>query len=116
MRLERREAADLRRTRAGREYRVQAVNVEADVGRPVADDAQDLLDHRIGALRTNDQISHLLIAKREGKLRFGNTLGRPLGLGDRAAVDRITAETRENGDGLATMIRAIATSELFLGR
>ena len=43
-------------------------------------------------------------------------LGRPLGFGDRAAVDRITAETRERGDGLATMVRAIATSDLFLSR
>lgn len=43
-------------------------------------------------------------------------LGRPLGFGDRAAVDEITAEVRRRGDGLATMLRAIATSELFRHR
>ena len=43
-------------------------------------------------------------------------LGRPLGFGDRAAVDGIVRRTRESGDGLATMVRTIATSDLFLGR
>ncbi|MEM6674832.1 MAG: DUF1592 domain-containing protein, partial [Planctomycetota bacterium] len=43
-------------------------------------------------------------------------LGRPLGFGDRAAVDHIVTRTREGGDGLATMVREIATSDLFLGR
>lgn len=40
-------------------------------------------------------------------------LGRPLSFEDEAAVERITAEVRAGGDGLATMIEAIATSELF---
>ncbi len=40
-------------------------------------------------------------------------LGRPLTFGDRAAIDEITAKTRTRGDGLATMITSIATSELF---
>jgi len=40
-------------------------------------------------------------------------LGRPLTFGDRAAIDEITARTRKQGDGLATMITSIATSELF---
>ncbi|QDV09297.1 hypothetical protein Poly30_48550 [Planctomycetes bacterium Poly30] len=40
-------------------------------------------------------------------------LGRPLSFGDRAALDGITAEVRASGDGLATMVKAIATSELF---
>ncbi|MGK0202709.1 MAG: hypothetical protein ACI9S9_001781, partial [Planctomycetota bacterium] len=40
-------------------------------------------------------------------------LGRPLTFGDRTAIDEITAQTRTQGDGLATMITAIATSELF---
>jgi cytochrome c553 len=40
-------------------------------------------------------------------------LGRPLGFGDRAAIDEITADVRKHGDGLATMVRTIATSELF---
>lgn len=40
-------------------------------------------------------------------------LGRPLSFGDRAAIDEITADVRKHGDGLATMVRTIATSELF---
>ena len=40
-------------------------------------------------------------------------LGRPLTFADRAAIDEITAQTRMRGDGLATMITSIVTSELF---
>lgn len=40
-------------------------------------------------------------------------LGRPLTFGDRAAIDEITAQTRTQGDGLATMVTLIVTSELF---
>lgn len=40
-------------------------------------------------------------------------LGRPLTFSDRASVDRIAAELREQGDGLATMVELIVTSELF---
>lgn len=40
-------------------------------------------------------------------------LGRPLAFGDLAAIDEITAGTRQRGDGLATMITTIATSPRF---
>jgi len=40
-------------------------------------------------------------------------LGRPLTFADHSSIDRITAEVRRQGDGLATMIRLVATSELF---
>lgn len=40
-------------------------------------------------------------------------LGRPLTFGDHAAIDEIAAETRKRGDGLASMVTAIATSRLF---
>jgi len=40
-------------------------------------------------------------------------LGRPLTFTDRAMVDELTRKVRQQGDGLATMIRLIATSELF---
>ena len=40
-------------------------------------------------------------------------LGRPITFGDRSAIDEITAKTRNRGDGLATMIKSIATSALF---
>ncbi len=40
-------------------------------------------------------------------------LGRPLTFADHSSIDRITADVRKQGDGLATMIRLVATSELF---
>ncbi len=40
-------------------------------------------------------------------------LGRPLGFGDRAAIDEIARRTREAGDGLAGMVKHVATSDLF---
>ncbi|MCA9223284.1 MAG: DUF1588 domain-containing protein, partial [Planctomycetales bacterium] len=40
-------------------------------------------------------------------------LGRPLAFADRSVVDEITLEARQHGDGLATMIRLIAISDLF---
>ena len=43
-------------------------------------------------------------------------LGRPLTFGDRASVDQITGDLRQQGDGLATLVRLIATSDLFLSK
>ena len=43
-------------------------------------------------------------------------LGRPLTFGDRSSVDQITADLRKEGDGLATMIKLIVTSDLFKSR
>ena len=40
-------------------------------------------------------------------------LGRPLTFADHSSVDRIAAEVRKQGDGLATMIQLVATSDLF---
>lgn len=40
-------------------------------------------------------------------------LGRPLTFADHSNIDRMTADVRRQGDGLATMIRLVATSELF---
>ncbi|MCA9057105.1 MAG: DUF1592 domain-containing protein [Planctomycetaceae bacterium] len=40
-------------------------------------------------------------------------LGRPLTFADRSAVDEITLKARQHGDGLATMIKLIAMSDLF---
>ena len=73
----------------------------------------DGLDGLKGFLLLNrqDQFVRALVQK---LVTFG--LGRPLGFSDRAAVDRITAETREAGDGLATMIKRIVTSDLFQSR
>ena len=41
------------------------------------------------------------------------SLGRPLTFADRAGVEEITARVRKQGDGLATLITEVATSELF---
>jgi mono/diheme cytochrome c family protein len=43
-------------------------------------------------------------------------LGRRLGFADEADVDAITAAVRSQGDGLKTVVREIATSELFQTR
>ena len=40
-------------------------------------------------------------------------LGRPLTFSDHADIDSITAQVRQQGDGLATMINGIVASELF---
>jgi len=40
-------------------------------------------------------------------------LGRPLSFSDRSSIEQITTESRKEGDGLATLITAIVTSELF---
>jgi hypothetical protein len=40
-------------------------------------------------------------------------LGRPLTFGDRSSVDQITADLRKQGDGLATTVTLIVTSDLF---
>ena len=40
-------------------------------------------------------------------------LGRPLTFGDRSHVDRITADLRRSGDGLADLVFLIVKSDLF---
>jgi hypothetical protein len=42
------------------------------------------------------------------------SLGRPLTFGDLSSVEQITADLRRQGDGLATLVRLVATSKLFL--
>lgn len=63
-----------------------------------------LLEHR------QDQFVRALVYK---LTTYG--LGRSLTFADRAALDEMTAEIRERGDGLATMIEVIAMSDLFRG-
>ncbi|MFC1758089.1 DUF1588 domain-containing protein, partial [Planctomycetota bacterium] len=43
-------------------------------------------------------------------------IGRPLSFGDRSSVDQIAADLRREGDGLATMVKLIVTSDLFRSR
>jgi mono/diheme cytochrome c family protein len=40
-------------------------------------------------------------------------LGRPLTFSDHSSIDEVTTAVRRQGDGLATMIRMVVTSELF---
>lgn len=43
-------------------------------------------------------------------------LGRPLTFGDRSSIDQIAADLRRQGDGLATMVTLLVTSDLFQSR
>ena len=43
-------------------------------------------------------------------------LGRPMTFADRAAVEEIAAKVRQEGDGLATLVLQVATSQLFLSK
>ncbi|PHS07775.1 MAG: hypothetical protein COA78_13245 [Blastopirellula sp.] len=40
-------------------------------------------------------------------------LGRPLTFADHASIDRLTSEFRKEGDGLATLVKLIVTSDIF---
>jgi len=64
-----------------------------------------LLEHR------QDQFVRAMVHK-----MLSYALGRPLTFGDRAGVDEIASDLRKEGDGLATMIKLIVTSELFQTR
>lgn len=55
-----------------------------------------------------DQFVHAVVCK-----MAAYALGRPSTLGDRAEIERMTAEVRRRGDGLADVVRVIVTSELF---
>jgi hypothetical protein len=61
-----------------------------------------LLEHR------QDQFARAMVHK-----LTTYALGRPLTFGDRSSVDQITADLRKKGDGLATMLTLIVTSDLF---
>lgn len=67
-----------------------------------------------------DGLKRYLLANRQDQFARSMThklmtyaLGRPLSFADRAEVDRITAELRQRGDGLRTLIQLIVTSDLF---
>ncbi len=64
-----------------------------------------LLEHR------QDQFARALVHKMSTW-----AVGRPLTFGDRSSVDQITSKLRNRGDGLATLMTLIATSDLFRSR
>jgi len=64
-----------------------------------------LLEHR------QDQFVRALVYK-----MATYALGRPMTFGDHARIDNITADVRQHGDGLVTMIHTLIASELFQSR
>ncbi|CAE7520254.1 unnamed protein product, partial [Symbiodinium sp. CCMP2456] len=55
-----------------------------------------------------DQFVHAMVHK-----LTTYALGRPLGFEDRADIEMITANVRQEGDGLRTLIHSIVQSDLF---
>lgn len=67
-----------------------------------------------------DGLKRFLLANRQDQFARAIThklvtfaLGRPLGFGDRSRVEEITADVRKQGDGLATLVLLVVTSDLF---
>lgn len=86
-------------------------------GKPV--DASSLLFNN-EKLDGMDGLKRYLLANRQDQFvramvhrMMTFALGRPLTFADHSGIDVITAELRKQGDGLATMIRLVVTSELF---
>jgi mono/diheme cytochrome c family protein len=89
-------------------------------GKPV--DASSLLFNR-QKLDGMDGLKRFLLENRQDQFARAMVhklttyaLGRPLTFGDRSSVDQITADLRRQGDGLATMVTLVVTSELFLAK
>ena len=86
-------------------------------GKPV--DASSLLYNR-QKLDGMDGLKRFLLENRQDQFARAMVhklttyaLGRPLTFGDRSSVDQTTADLRKQGDGLATIVTLIVTSELF---
>ncbi|MCP4854726.1 MAG: DUF1592 domain-containing protein [Fuerstiella sp.] len=86
-------------------------------GKPV--DASSLLFNR-QKLDGMDGLKRFLLNNRQDQFARAlvhkmttYALGRPLTFGDRSSVDRITANVRKHGDGLAKMVTLIVASNLF---
>jgi len=86
-------------------------------GKPV--DASSLLFNK-QKLDGMDGLKRYLLANRQDQFARAMVhklttyaLGRPLTFGDRSGIDQITADLRKHGDGLATMVTLVVTSELF---
>lgn len=85
-------------------------------------DASSLLfnEHELDGV---DGLKRYLLANRQDQFALAMVhkmttfaLGRPLTFGDRASVDRLTAALRKEGDGLATLVTLIVTSDVFHSR
>jgi hypothetical protein len=67
-----------------------------------------------------DGLKHYLLEDRQDQFVTALTarlaafgLGRPLTFSDRAQIELIAGQTRREGDGLATLIELLASSNLF---
>ena len=85
-------------------------------------DASSLLfnQHKLDGM---DGLKRYLLANRQDQFARAMVhkmitfaLGRPLTFGDRSSVDRLTAELRKEGDGLATLVTLLVTSDVFQSR
>lgn len=85
-------------------------------------DASSLLfnEHKLDGV---DGLKRYLLANRQDQFARAIVhkittfaLGRPLTFADRSGVDRLTAELREEGDGLATLVELLVTSDIFKSR
>jgi hypothetical protein len=85
-------------------------------------DASSLLfnEHELDGV---DGLKRYLLANRQDQFALAMVhkmttfaLGRPLTFGDRSSVDRLTAAFRKDGDGLATLVTAIVSSDIFQSR
>ena len=86
-------------------------------GKPV--DASSLLFNK-QKLEGMDGLKRFLLTNRQDQFARAMVyklttfaLGRPLTFADRSSVEQITADLREQGDGLASLVTLIVTSELF---
>ena len=86
-------------------------------GQPV-DSTSELFNHQ--TLNGMDGLKRFLLQNRQDQFVRAlvyklstYALGRPLTFADRSAIDEITANVRQNGDGLTTTIKSIITSDLF---
>lgn len=86
-------------------------------GKPV--DATSSL-HNQQELAGMQGLKHYLLANRQDQFSramvhklASYALGRPLGFSDRAQLEQLTANLRQEGDGLRTLIRLLVESDLF---
>ena len=87
-------------------------------GKPVDATSQLFNDQPLEGM---DGLKRFLLKERQDQFVLAMTyklcvyaLGRPLHFSDHAAVEAIDSQVRQQGDGLASLIQLIGTSELFL--
>jgi len=87
-------------------------------GKPVDATSQLFNDQPLEGM---DGLKRFLLTERQDQFVLAMTyklcvyaLGRPLHFSDHAAVEAIASQVRQQGDGLASLIELIGTSELFL--